>query len=157
MHRTLTTFLLAALAACGDRAPAGSLRIALEVTEGSHAGRYRAAAGGAACTWDIPGSGSLAVRFTDPDSGAALSSLQLVVSSDGRVYLGVLFGGFRTDGRRHEIETRAGKPRLGTGSAVVNRRDGRTFVDIRGRTGDGVPLTVRVQCSSAASAAASGT
>lgn len=150
MHRTmLATLLLAALTACEDHARRG-LHIVLEVTDGSHAGRYRAAAGGAACTADVAGPGSLAVRFTDPDSSAALSSLRLVLEPERGFYLGVLFGGFRMDGRRHEIETRSGKPRLGDGSAMACRRDDTALLDINGRTADGVPLVVRLACAGAA-------
>jgi hypothetical protein len=146
MHRTFPSLLITAVLACGQRASERSLRIALEVTNGPHAGRYAAIATPSACSKCETAACRLVVRFTDPDPDAALSSLQIVLASDGGLYVGVLFGGFRSDGRRHEIETRAGRPRFGMGRAVVNRRDDQTSLEISGRTEDGMTLTARMQC-----------
>ena len=145
MYRVWSILIVSSLIGCrpSDR----HVQIALEVTDGAHEGRYRITASAGTCTPDVLGRGSLAIRHTDLDSAAALSSLQLVIPSDSGFYLGVVFGGFQSDGAGHEIETRPGYAQVGDGVVNVTRSDTIILLEASGHTGDGVRLKARVSCA----------
>jgi hypothetical protein len=133
--------------ACGLHESSASTHIHLEITEGPFAGRYAVQTRGTACAPDLLGRGSLAIRYTDLDSTAALASVQLMIEPDTAFYLGLAFEGFRQSDSQHVIETRAGRPPRGAGKMTLSRRSQITVLDVVGRTAGGSPLTARVLCA----------
>jgi hypothetical protein len=139
--------VLTTVLGCGLLEQASRTHIHLEVTGGPHAGRYAVQTERTACARDLLGRGSLAIRYTDLDSNAALASLQLMIESDTAFYLGLAFDGFRPTDSELEIETRRGRRPRGAGKVTLNRVSATTVLDVVGRTAGGLPLTARVLCA----------
>lgn len=129
----------------------------LVVTAGPNAGTYDSSSEKGGCTYGFAGPGSWGNQLSSPKDKDPrhFNSLQLIVPDAKKAaggakefYLMVGFGPIFHRGAEYEVETRANKPKSGSGTVTVTDRGTTGLVKFDATTAKGVRLAGTIDCKS---------